>query len=263
MFAKQNNLMEFIDSHTHLYSEEFNNDRQSVIEDAISKGIKKMILPNIDVETIPQMMATVQSFPYNCFPALGLHPTSVKQDYKEQLDAIFGQIPKIHSVAIGEIGIDLYWDKTYLEEQIDAFKIQVKKAQEFNLPIIIHCRESFDEIIKALEEIPGPLPSGVFHSFTGTYEQAQKIIELKFLIGINGVITYKNSKLGEVISNIPLESIVLETDSPYLTPVPFRGKRNESLYLIYIAQKIAAIKQIPTEHVASITTRNANVLFRL
>lgn len=263
MFAKQNNLMEFIDSHTHLYAEEFNNDRLSVIEEAVSKGIKKMVLPNIDAETIPQMMATVKAFPENCFPALGLHPTSVKQDYKEQLNAIYGQLPQINCIGIGEIGIDLYWDKTYLEQQIDAFKTQVIKAQELNLPIIIHCRESFDVIMEVLNDIPGPLPSGIFHSFTGTVGQAKKIIELNFLIGINGVITYKNSKLDEVITNIPLENIVLETDSPYLTPVPFRGKRNESSYIIYIAQKIAAIKQVPTEQVASFTTRNAKALFGL
>ncbi len=263
MFAKQNNLMEFIDSHTHLYAEEFNNDRLSVIEEAISKGIKKMILPNIDAETIPQMMATVQAFPENCFPALGLHPTSVKQDYKEQLDAIFSQLPQINCVGIGEIGIDLYWDKTYLEQQIDAFKTQVIKAQELNLPVIIHCRESFDVIMEVLKDIPKPLPTGIFHSFTGSAVQAQKIIDLNFLIGINGVITYKNSKLDEVITNIPLESIVLETDSPYLTPVPFRGKRNNSSYLIYIAQKIADVKKVPIEQVASITTQNTESIFRL
>jgi TatD DNase family protein len=263
MFAKQNNLMEFIDSHTHLYAEEFNNDRLSVIEEAISKGIKKMILPNIDAETIPQMMATVQVFPENCFPALGLHPTSVKQDYKKQLDAIFHLLPQINCVGIGEIGIDLYWDKTYLEQQIDAFKTQIIKAQELNLPVIIHCRESFDVIMEALNAIPGPLPTGIFHSFTGSAEQAQKIIDLNFLIGINGVITYKNSKLDEVITNIPLENIVLETDSPYLTPVPFRGKRNNSSYLIYIAQKIADVKKVPIEQVASITTQNTENTFRL
>lgn len=255
--------MEFIDSHTHLFLEEFDHDRISVIENSISKGIKKMILPNIDADTISRMMATVRTFPENCFPTLGLHPTSVKHDYKEQLDNIFSHLPSIQCLGIGEIGIDLYWDKTYLEQQIDAFKIQVSIAQQLNLPVIIHCRDSFDEIMDALNDMPKPLPSGIFHSFTGTNEQAKKIIDLKFMIGINGVVTYKNSKLDEVIPHIPLESLVLETDSPYLTPVPFRGKRNESSYLIYIAEKIATAKQVPIDIIAATTTKNTNNLFRL
>jgi TatD DNase family protein len=255
--------MEFIDSHTHLFLEDFDSDRTSVIENAIANGIIKMILPNIDQTTVERLQTTCDHFPKHCFAALGLHPTSVKQDYKDQIEQIFKFSNAITCIALGEIGIDLYWDKTYIELQRDAFRYQVNLAKELNLPVIIHCRDAFDEIIAVLRSIPGNLPSGVFHSFTGTREQAHLITDLGFKIGINGVVTYKNAKMGDMIANIPLESMLLETDSPYLTPVPFRGKRNESSYLIYIAQKIADIKNIPVDLVASATTINAKMLFNI
>jgi TatD DNase family protein len=255
--------MEFIDSHAHLYLPEFDNDRDFIIKQAISKGITKMVLPNIDASTLEPMAQLCNTFAQHCFPAIGLHPTSIRPDYKIQLDKIFNHHPIIPAIAIGEIGIDLYWDKTYFKEQAEAFEYQLKLAKELHLPVIIHCRESFDAIIAILKKDTPNLPFGVFHSFTGNTEQAKIIVDLGFKIGINGVVTYKNSRMDEMIRQMPLTEIILETDAPYLTPVPFRGKRNDSAYLIYIAQKIADIKMVTIDMVASVTTQNTMNLFTI
>jgi TatD DNase family protein len=255
--------MEFIDSHAHLFLPEFDNDRNQLINQAVSNGIIKIVLPNIDYSTIEPLTELCDKFPLICYPTLGLHPTSVNSEYKTQLKKIFAFIPYIKSIAIGEIGIDLYWDKTYISEQREAFEYQINLAKELNLPIIIHCRDAFDEIISILDKYRSGLPSGVFHSFTGTSEQANIVIDLGFKIGINGVVTYKNSNMDQMIKQISLTEIILETDSPYLTPVPFRGKRNDSSNLVYIAQKISDIKNIAMDEIASETTQNAIKLFKL
>lgn len=253
--------MEFIDTHSHLFLPEFDSDRDLVIRHAIAQSVSKIILPNIDAETLPKVTELCEKFPQNCFPALGLHPTSVKENYPAELEFIINSISKVQPLAIGESGIDLYWDKTYFKEQCEAFSVQIDLAKSIQIPIIIHSRESFDEIIKILENKTGSGLTGIFHSFSGTLEQASIIINLGFKIGINGVVTFKNSQLPEVIKQIPLNELVLETDAPYLTPTPNRGKRNESAYLIYIAQKIAEIKNIPLENVAETTTQTAKKLF--
>jgi TatD DNase family protein len=256
--------MELIDTHAHLYLPEFDYDRKLVVEKAISSGVNLMLLPNIDVLSIHGMLELCQTFPDHCRPMIGLHPTSVKEDYREQLTIIENNLHNQKFIAIGEIGIDLYWDKTFLEQQMDALSMQIDLARKFSLPLVIHCRESFDEIIKIIQlKYDGSPYSGVFHSFPGTPEQANRVIEFGFKIGINGVVTFKNSKQKEVVEAIPLEHLILETDAPYLTPVPFRGKRNESSYLCYIAQQIADIKMIPVTEVAECTTKTSSLLFKL
>jgi TatD DNase family protein len=256
--------MELIDTHTHLFLPEFENDQVPVIERAKSAGVGKLLLPNIDVSTINAMQNLCNIFPEYCFPMIGLHPTSVKQDYPEQLKRIETLLQKNQFIAIGETGMDLYWDKTFIREQRISFEIQIDWTRKYSLPLVIHCRESFAEIIEIIKnKHDGSLYSGVFHSFPGNPEQADEVISLGFKIGVNGIVTFKNSKLMEVVQKISLENILLETDSPYLTPVPMRGKRNESAYLVYIAQKIAEIKDIPLAEVARVTTLNAKKLFKL
>jgi TatD DNase family protein len=253
--------MEFIDTHSHLFLPEFDSDRDPVICHAIAQSVNKIVLPNIDVETLPKVTDLCKKFPQNCFPALGLHPTSVKENYTTELESIINSISNDRPLAIGESGIDLYWDKTFFKEQCDAFSVQIDLAKSMQLPIIIHSRDSFDEIIKILGNKTGSGLTGIFHSFSGTLEQARTIIELGFKMGINGVVTFKNSQLPEVLKQIPLNEIVLETDAPYLTPTPNRGKRNESAYLIYTARKIAEIKNTSLEIVAETTTQTAKKLF--
>jgi TatD DNase family protein len=256
--------MEFIDSHTHLYLKEFEEDRVAVVQRAIKRGIRKMLLPNIDKSFTESMLALCQAFPENCFPMMGLHPTSVKNDYEDQLSHVKAMLSSGKFVAIGEIGIDLYWDKTFFSQQCNAFALQIDLAREYSLPLVIHCRESFAEITTILREKQNTfIYSGVFHSFSGTPDQAMEAIALGFKLGINGVVTFKNSKLGAVIEEIGLEHFLLETDAPYLTPVPHRGKRNESSYLIYTAQKIADIKKITIQEVARVTTQTTTSLFKL
>jgi TatD DNase family protein len=251
------------DSHAHLYLEHFDPDRDQVIGNAIQKGVKYMLLPNIDKESILPMMQLAGKYPGHCFPMMGLHPTSVGPDYADQLEAVKSWLKKGKFYAIGEMGIDLYWDKTYFAEQQDAFRIQVELALEYDLPLVIHSRNSFDEIFRLMDEVWQPGLKGVFHCFTGTLEQAEHIINLGFLLGIGGVITYKNSGLPEVIEKISLEHLLLETDAPFLAPVPYRGKRNESAFIPDIAQKIAEIKKVTIEDIAKITTQNAINLFHL
>jgi len=256
--------MELIDTHTHLYLPEFDNDRHAVVEKAIAEGVNLMLLPNIDSQSITGMLSLCKTFPGHCFPMIGLHPTSVREGYQEELKTIETFLQNKQFIAIGEIGIDLYWDKTFVREQVMAFSYQIDLARKFSLPIVIHCRESFDEIMEIIrEKYDGQPYSGVFHSFPGDAAQAKQVIEFGFKIGINGVVTFKNSKQKGVVSEIPLEHILLETDSPYLTPAPYRGKRNESSYIIHIAQQIADIKNVPVAEVAGITTTNSKLLFKL
>lgn len=251
----------FIDTHTHLYSEEFNTDRTSIIEKAIANSVTKLYLPNIDSTSVDGMLQLEKEFPENCFAMMGLHPCSVKENYLEELIIVKKWLDKRKFIAIGEIGIDLYWDKTFIAEQEIAFKKQIDWALHYNYSIVIHCRNAFDEIFSILQTYP-KLPKGIFHCFSGDIEQAQKILSLKnFKLGIGGVLTFKNSGLDKVVENISLDDIVLETDSPYLAPIPHRGKRNESSYIPLIAQKIAEIKNITIQEVELITTKNAHFIF--
>jgi len=252
------------DTHTHLYSEEFNQDREQVIKMAINKGVQRFFLPNIDSTSMDGMFALEKLFPENCFPMLGLHPCSVKENYEQELEIVEQWLSKRKFCAVGEIGIDLYWAQTFIREQEIAFRKQVEWAVKYELPIVIHSRNSFDEIYTILKVSPfekvKPL-RGIFHCFTGNLEQAKKAIELGFYLGIGGVLTFKNSGLDKVVEQIDLKHLVLETDAPYLAPVPHRGKRNESSYLVLIAQKLADIKNISIEEVAAVTTENSKLIF--
>jgi len=251
----------FIDTHTHLYSEEFNEDRTAVINTAISNSVTKLYLPNIDSNSIDGMLQLEKEFPDNCFAMMGLHPCSVKENYLDELTIVKKWLDKRKFIAIGEIGIDLYWDKTFIAEQEIAFKKQIDWALEYNYSIVIHCRNAFDEIFTILQSY-SKLPKGIFHCFSGDVEQAQKILALKnFKLGIGGVVTFKNSGLDKVVETISIEDIVLETDSPYLAPMPYRGKRNESSYIPLIAKKVAELKNISIEEVENVTTNNANFIF--
>ena len=281
------------DTHTHLYASEFDADRTQVVESAIASGVKKFFLPNIDSTSIEGMLALCNRFPENCFPMMGLHPTSVKENYEEELAVVrkyleehsplqktpsdsllqLEKVPEgrmrlrgvrgeaIKFYAVGEIGIDLYWDKTFFTQQQLAFETQIKWANEFSLPIVIHSRNSFNEIVEVLQKNKKENPHGIFHCFSGSKEQADKAIALGFKLGIGGVLTYKNSGLAQAIADIDMKHLVLETDSPYLTPVPHRGKRNESGYITLVAQKLAEIKNISVEEVAEITTANTIEVF--
>jgi len=250
------------DTHTHLYLEQFDEDRSSVVERAIQKGVEYMLIPNIDSKSIDAMLDLCNQYPENCFPMIGLHPTNVSQNYEDELKIVETFLSHRCFCAIGETGIDLYWDKTYAKEQEIAFKHQIALAKKFDLPIVIHSRDSMNEIFAVLETVNTPSLKGVFHCFSGTLLDANKAIEMGFMLGIGGVITFKNSKLPEIIQAVDLENMVLETDAPYLTPAPYRGKRNESAYTYYVAEKIAEIKNVSIETVAEVTTNNAKQLFK-
>jgi len=228
---------------------------------ALDNQVSRLFLPNVDVESIPLVMNLAKKYPEHCFPMLGLHPCDVKVDFREQLQIILDQIPHQPIYAIGEIGIDLYWDKSTLENQLEAFRTQIGWAKKLNLPIVIHCRDAFDEVYQVLLSENDEKLRGIFHCFTGSLEQAHKIIDLGFYLGIGGVVTYKNAGLDTVVAHVPLEHLVLETDSPYLTPVPFRGKPNESSYLIHVAQKVADLHQTSVAKLAAITTENSIKIF--
>ncbi len=251
----------FTDTHTHLYSEEFKTDIDDAITKAINAGVEKFFLPNIDSSSITGLHTLCQKYPQHCFPMMGLHPCSVKENYKEELAIAYKYLQIKKYIAVGEIGIDLYWDKTFYAQQAKAFETQINWALEFNLPVVIHCRNSFDEIYKILTCFK-KLPKGIFHCFSGNLEQANKIINAtNFKLGIGGVITFKNSGLDKVVEQIDLQHLVLETDSPYLAPVPYRGKRNESAYILLIAAKIAELKNCSVLDVAAATTKNAEEIF--
>lgn len=224
-------------------------------------GVTRLFLPNVDAASIPLMADLLDAYPDNCFAMLGLHPCSVKEDWEHQLMLMQPILHQQKIYAIGEIGIDLYWDKTLVTEQTHAFKLQIKWAKQLKLPIVIHCRDAFDEVYEVLMQEQDEHLRGIFHCFSGTLEQAQKVITLGFYLGIGGVVTYKNAGLDKFLPQIDLKHIVLETDSPYLTPVPYRGKPNESSYLTYIAQKVAELYQITVEEVANTTTENSKQIF--
>jgi len=249
------------DTHTHLYYETDNIKRDGLIQRCRENSIHRLFLPNVDAASVPKVYALTEAYPDMCFPMLGLHPCDVKVGWEQELDEIksFHKQHKIY--AIGEIGIDLYWDKTTLDIQIQAFRRQIAWAKSLKLPIVIHCRDAFDQVFEVLQREQGDDLRGIFHCFTGTIEQAQQVIDLGFYLGIGGVVTYKNSGLDKVVEQVDLKHIVLETDSPYLTPVPYRGKPNESSYLIYVAQKVADLHQTDIETVAAITTENSRKVF--
>jgi TatD DNase family protein len=257
--------MNFVDTHTHLYAEEFDPDRDTVVQNATGKGVERLLLPAIDRSYYERMMQVAERHKGTCFPMIGLHPTSVKADYLEELDFIRKMLESDQEkfVGIGEIGIDLYWDKTFGEEQTAAFSDQLDLAIEYQLPVAIHTRNSFEVAIGVILQKNNPGLKGVFHCFSGSAEQAQQATELGFMLGIGGIITYKNSGLQKVVEETGLEHLLLETDAPYLPPVPYRGQRNESAYIPLIAARIAEIKKIAVEEVAEVTTRNAGKLFNL
>jgi len=250
------------DTHTHLYAEQFDEDRDLVIEKCLNKEIKRLFLPNIDKDSVKGMMQLAIKYPKNCFPMIGIHPCSVNEKWEEELEE-YKTLAKNNSFyAIGEIGIDLFWDKTTLPIQQAAFEAQIKWAKEMNLPIVIHARDAFEEIFSVLEKHNDNKLRGIFHCFTGNLNQAKTILNYGgFKLGIGGVVTFKNSGLDKIVKEIPLKELVLETDSPYLAPHPNRGKRNESTYLKIIAQKIAEIHETTLEEVAQITTQNSKEVF--
>ena len=254
--------MQLIDTHTHLYSEEFKNDIDEVMKRADSARIKQFYQPAIDSSTHQAMVDLEDRYPDRILSMMGLHPCSVKENFMEELEIIKNWLDKRDFVAIGEIGLDFYWDKTHIEQQYEAFKLQMEWALERNLPIAIHARESIDECIATVKPYSDRGLSGIFHCFGGSTEQAKAIIDLGFYLGIGGVFTFKKANMPEVLKDISLEHIVLETDAPYLAPVPFRGKRNESAYLLNIAEALAKAKQIPLEELASITNNNAQKIFK-
>jgi TatD DNase family protein len=253
----------YTDSHTHLYLDAFEDDRDQMIQRAIESGVSRMLLPNIDSSSIGPLFALAERFPDSCFPMMGLHPTSVKENYQEELMRIEEALEHKDIIAIGETGIDLYWDKTFLKEQEEVFSTQIAWAMELDLPLVIHARDSFQEIFAVMDRAGGPNLRGVFHSFTGGQAELEQALSYNFMIGINGIVTFKNSNLAEVVSKIPLNSLLLETDAPFLAPVPYRGRRNESSYLLETAAKVAEIHNLSKEEIARITSANAELLFRL
>jgi TatD DNase family protein len=254
--------MQLIDTHTHLYSEEFKNDLPEVMQRADKASIKQFYLPAIDSSTHEAMIALEAAYPDSCHAMMGLHPCSVKEDFQKELNIIKDWLDKRPFVAIGEIGLDFYWDKTHIEQQYEAFMIQMEWALERDLPIAIHARESLDECIATVKPFSKRGLKGIFHCFGGTTEQAKAIIDLNFYLGIGGVFTFKKANMPEVLKDISLNHIVLETDAPYLAPVPYRGKRNESAYLLYVAEALAKSKEISLEELANITTDNAKKIFK-
>ena len=252
----------WIDTHAHIYSEEFKVDRTDIVNRALDAGVKQIFMPNIDHTSVDGMLELEAAYRGTCFPMMGLHPTSVKKDFEKELYVVENWLFKRKFSAVGEMGTDLYWDKSFWEQQKEAFKIQVGWAKKLKLPIVIHCRESMDETIDLLEPMLGDGLTGVFHCFTGTLEQARKITSMGFYMGFGGVATFKNGGVDKVIPDLDLDNIVLETDSPYLAPVPNRGKRNEPSYIPIIAEKIIALKKISMEEFQAITTRNARRLFK-
>jgi len=255
--------MKFIDTHSHLYSDQFDSDRETVIENAIEKGVSKIILPAIDSTYIKKMYALEEKFPENIFVMIGLHPCDVKDNYIDELCFIENELKRRKFCAIGEIGIDLFWDKSTLSIQKIAFQKQIQLAKQYKLPINIHCRDAFQEVFEVLELEKGDDLFGVFHCFSGTLQDAQRAISYNLKLGIGGVVTFKNGKIDQFLSQIPINNLVLETDSPYLAPVPYRGKRNESTYIPLIAQKLAEIYNITVEEVAEITTETAQNIFKI
>jgi TatD DNase family protein len=253
-----------IDTHTHLYSKDFDEDREGMIQNAIKAGVSKFLLPNIDLESIDGMNQLVKDYPGQCFAMMGLHPCSVAENYIEVLDKMKTELDNGDYIAVGEIGVDLFWDKTFKSQQIEAFIIQIEWAKSRQIPIVIHVRDAFDEVFEVIDELNDETLTGIFHCFTGNIEQANKVINYGgFKIGLGGVLTFKNSGLDKVVADIDMSHLVIETDAPYLAPNPHRGKRNESAYVELVAQKLADIKSIDLQSVIDMTTSNANEVFNL
>lgn len=249
------------DTHAHLYEKSFTDDFEQVLARAGERGVERIFLPNVDAGTAPGLVALCKRYPGRLYGMMGLHPCSVKENYRDELAEIFAWFEKETFYAVGEIGIDLYWDKTFLAEQTDAFAFQLRKSVEYRLPVAIHCREAFDPIFEVVSSPEFREVRGIFHCFSGNAEQAARLTDLGYYLGIGGVCTFKNGGLDLALKDVPLEKMVLETDAPYLAPVPYRGKRNESAYLHEIAQRLADIKQTSLETVARVTTENANRIF--
>ncbi|MFK5971831.1 MAG: TatD family hydrolase [Flavobacteriaceae bacterium] len=249
------------DTHTHLYSEAFDEDRGEAIKRAISIGVERFFVPAIDSSYTQAMLDLEKSYPGKVFLMMGLHPTHVKSNYKEELAHVVEMLNKHKFYAIGEIGIDLYWDKSFLKEQQEAFRFQIQLAKKYRLPIVIHCRSAFDEVFELLESENDEDLFGIFHCFTGSLEQAHKAISYNMKLGIGGVVTFKNGKIDSFLSEIDLKHIVLETDSPYLAPVPYRGKRNETAHIIHVLEKLSDIYTLNKEEIAVITTENSKSIF--
>jgi len=249
------------DTHIHLYSEDYEDDRDELIENAFNQNIERFFLPAIDSETTRAMYELEARYPENVFLMMGLHPTHVKENFEEELKHVEEQIGQRRFYAVGEIGIDLHWDKSTLEIQQEAFRKQIKLAKKHKLPIVIHCRKAFDEIFEILEEEKSDDLFGIFHCFTGNLEQAKRALSYNLKLGIGGVVTFKNGKIDKFLNEIPLKEIVLETDGPYLSPSPFRGKRNQPEYLLKVAEKVAEIYQKPLAEIADITTQNSKDIF--
>jgi len=256
-------MIQLIDAHTHLYLPEFDDDRDEVVKRAISNGVVKMLMPNIDIHSVDQMLITENRYPGICYSMIGLHPTSVNEDYTTQLDSLEKLVTLHKFIAIGEIGIDLYWSRTRLKEQVIAFKRQVGFAIELGLPVVIHARDSFPEVFEALNEFRGSDLNGVFHAFSGTIKDAEKAQEMGFYLGIGGIVTFKNSGLDKIVEEVGPGNLILETDSPYLAPVPHRGKRNQSSYLCLINKKLSEIFEMREEDIAAVTFTNSKRLFNI
>lgn len=255
--------MELIDSHTHLYLEEFDADRDAVIQRAQALGVQKFLLPAIDASYTPRMLQMQADYPNIVALMTGLHPTHVKENYKEELAHVTEQLQGGYSIAVGEIGIDLYWDTSFLTQQQDAFDTQIRWAKAHKLPVVIHCRAAFEEVFEVLEGHKGPDLKGIFHCFTGTIEDAHRAIDCNMLLGIGGVVTFKNGNIDTFLAEIPMRHIALETDAPYLAPVPYRGKRNESAYLMEVVQRLAQVYDSTPEAIAQQTTANVKAVFEL
>lgn len=255
--------MVITDTHTHLYSNEFDEDRNEMIQRAIDAGVSRFFIPAIDSAFTQSMYDLENAFPKNIFLMMGLHPTHAKDNYLEELKHVEEELSKRKFYAVGEIGIDLYWDKSHLEEQKNAFRKQIQLAKQYKLPIVIHCREAFDEVFEVLESEKSADLFGIFHCFSGTLDQALQAISYNMKLGIGGVVTFKNGKIDQFLNQIDLKHIVLETDSPYLAPVPYRGKRNESSYLVNVVEKLSEIYSTTTQEIASVTTLNSKQIFSI
>lgn len=254
--------MRLIDSHSHIYQEDFDTDLEEVIARAREAGVERVFMPNIDQESVGRMHRLEEAFPAYCVAMMGLHPTSVKEDFREQLARLHDWFTRRHYVAVGEIGIDLYWDKTFLKEQQEAFETQLAWSIDLNLPVVIHNRDAFQEVMQSIERVGAKRLRGVFHSFGGNREELEAVLSLEhFYVGINGVLTFKNAKLAETLETCPIEKIVLETDAPYLTPVPYRGKRNEPAYMLHTANRLAEVFGLSPEEIGEQTSRNTESLF--
>lgn len=256
------------DTHTHIYSESFEEDQEAMMQRAISSGVERFFVPAIDSSYTESMYAIEEKYPENVFLMMGLHPTHVKENYKNELQHVEEELEKRLGsnsdqkfYAVGEIGVDLYWDKTFLKEQREAFSYQIRLAKKYQLPIVIHCRDAFKEVFEVLESEKGNDLFGIFHCFTGTIEDAQKAIDYNMKLGIGGVVTFKNGKIDTFLREFSLDHIVLETDAPYLAPTPYRGKRNESSYLVKVVEKLSDIYEMPVEEIARITTNNSKTIF--